>query len=158
MPTTALRRTQLKTLQSLVWPLQYSTRTKSCQNFENLNCAKIYTPVKFGIFIHTIICSTNCLMIWSPEYLIIWREVFGELLVECKLTIKRGSWCKTDTDCTWSFYPMPYQKALTTMRVIEWKVTGGKDPLNGFHCKMMTAQAAENISTFWTKNSKKLVA
>ena len=118
--------------------------------FENLNCAKIY--------IHT--CE-----IWD----IFWHnhlfsKLFDDWITGVSDHLKRSvwgtfSWVQTDhqegllvQNWHWLYVIIlsnAISKALTTMRVIEWKLTGGKDPLNGFHCKMMTAQAAENISTLW---------
>ena len=124
--------TELKTQQSLVWQLQHSTESR--QN------AKIKIVPRY---LTSFIYLTNRLMIWSLDGHLEVRKLVGELFLECKLTIKRGSalsCCKTDTDCTWSFFPMPYHRKRPSpqdhLRVIKWKVIRGRDPLNGFRCKM----------------------
>ena len=126
--------TELKTQQSLVWQLQHSTESR--QN------AKIKIVPRY---LTSFIYSTNHLMIWSLHWTVFlrWENWLGNFSLSANWPSRGGSalsCCKTDTDCTWSFFPMPYHRKRPWpqdhLRVIKWKVIRGRDPLNGFRCKM----------------------
>ena len=110
-----------------------------------------------------LVVMKNYLMIWSLEYLIIWREVFGELLAECKLTsvtTKRALGAKLTLTVRDHFIQCHIKRPPGVNK--EWKVTRGKDPLNGFHCKKVTShQKLQRTISFseigWLKMAQKVL-